>query len=135
MTQIYVPDIGSIVECAEPWTFVLYNEGRNDAMIEATGLKPKVTRSYWDHYGKPLGTVTLPAGTKLRVDRVFIRQGMSEFSSLTFVIQETNDDRFYQLDKKGNRKLRKTRFWAKLADVNAGNWNLISDPSSEPEEG
>lgn len=134
MTQVYVPDIGSIIECADHWTFVLYNESRNDGVAEITGYKKSGSYTSWQDYGKPYGVVTLPAGTKLRVDRVYIRQGLSEYSSLTFVVQETSDERFYVTGPKGKKKLKKARFWAKLADINSGNWNLISDPSADPEE-
>lgn len=47
--------------------------------------------------------ITLPVGTKLKVDRIYIRKGASDFSSISF---------FATIDKKDYR------FWAKLADVN-----------------
>jgi hypothetical protein len=48
---------------------------------------------------------TLPAGTVLKVDRIYIRKGkgMSDYSSVTF---------YATIGKK------KYRFWSKLADVN-----------------
>lgn len=136
MTKVYIPDIGSIIECAEDWTFVLYNEHRNYAMAEAVGQRAS-TQNRWasdSRYGQPYGTVTLPKGTKLRIDRLYVRKGLAEYSSVTFVIQETDDSRFYSVGPKGGKKLKRTRFWSKLADVNEGNWNLVSDPSAAPAE-
>jgi hypothetical protein len=48
--------------------------------------------------------VTLPAKTELGVDRVYIRKGARDFSSLSFIIK--------------NGKFKGARFWAKLQDVN-----------------
>lgn len=56
---------------------------------------------------KDSGTeVTLKAGQVLSVDRVYIRRGASDFSSITFN---------YIGAPKGSGRV---RFWAKLADVN-----------------
>lgn len=50
----------------------------------------------------------LPAGTPLRVDRVYIRRGIDAYSSLTFVVAKECYD----------KNLRGKRFWARLNDVN-----------------
>jgi hypothetical protein len=55
--------------------------------------------------------VTLPAGTELAVDRIYIRKGASDFSSLSFNLVATPDPR---ISAARGRK----RFWAKLADCN-----------------
>lgn len=47
---------------------------------------------------------TLPAGTRLRVDRIYIRKGASAYDSLTF----------WALDLSTKR----VRFWARLSEVN-----------------
>lgn len=56
--------------------------------------------------------VTLPKDTVLKVDRIYIRKGISEYSSITF----------YVWSKPGpvaaNAPKKKSRFWAKLADCN-----------------
>lgn len=49
--------------------------------------------------------VKLEAGTELKVDRVYIRKGAKDFSSLSFFIK--------------NGPYKSSRFWAKLNDVNA----------------
>jgi hypothetical protein len=55
--------------------------------------------------------VTLPAGTELAVDRVYIRKGISDYSSLSFNLTATPDP---LISAVRGRK----RFWAKLADCN-----------------
>jgi hypothetical protein len=52
--------------------------------------------------------VTIPAGSVLSIDRIFIRKGMDDWSSLTFYLKEHPDHIFKK----------KPRFWAKLADCN-----------------
>lgn len=56
--------------------------------------------------------VTLLKDTVLKVDRIYIRKGISEYSSITF----------YVWSKPGpvaaNASKKKSRFWAKLADCN-----------------
>jgi hypothetical protein len=49
--------------------------------------------------------VTIPAGSELIIDRVYIRKGQAEYSSVSFYV-----DKMF--------KGCKPRFWAKLEDVN-----------------
>lgn len=68
--------------------------------------------------------VTLPAGTKLKVDRIYIRKGGSEYSSISFttgdlgsvVISASNPWR-------SDRKAKSLRFWAKLSECNNIDFN------------
>jgi hypothetical protein len=53
-------------------------------------------------------TVTISAGAVLSVDRIFIRKGMDDWSSLTFFLKELPGATFKK----------KPRFWAKLHDCN-----------------
>jgi hypothetical protein len=55
---------------------------------------------------------SLPAGSLMSVDRIYIRKGVSEYSSITFYLKESTWKPF-AAKKKGAM-----RFWAKLADVN-----------------
>jgi hypothetical protein len=63
--------------------------------------------------GKTYGMLmTLSAGTVLTVDRIYIRKGASDFSSLSFFIQSTPTPELAEAKKT------KFRFWASLEDVN-----------------
>lgn len=104
---ICIPTIGSVFTLAQPWSFMLYEEHRNNDF----GNKIYPARD-WNRYS-PRGTepqeVHLPEGTKLKVDRIYVRQGGGDFDSVTFRL------------KKGDRPGDKTiygRFWVKLGDVN-----------------
>lgn len=58
---------------------------------------------YLELFGRKSLLITLPKGTKLKVDRVYIRKNAKDFSSLTF---------FASI---GGKKI---RFWASLEDCN-----------------
>lgn len=61
---------------------------------------------------------TIPAGSVLKTDRIFIRKGMEDWSSLTFFLVSSPDPRF------GSKK--KIRFWAKLSDCNQIEFDLVA---------
>jgi hypothetical protein len=52
--------------------------------------------------------VTIPAESVLSIDRIFIRKGMDDYSSLTFFLKSHPNKTFKK----------KPRFWAKLHDCN-----------------
>lgn len=63
--------------------------------------------------------VTLPAGTVLAIDRIYIRKGSSDYSSITFYAKTLGTiirkDRWSSGKEKKKSAL---RFWAKLDDCN-----------------
>jgi len=64
--------------------------------------------------------VTLPQGTELTVDRIYIRKGLKDFSSITFFASGLGES----TKKVGwgssarTQKVKKQRFWVKLSDCN-----------------
>jgi len=57
---------------------------------------------------KPYFLVTLPKGTQLKVDRIYIRQGGESFASVTFRTTKVGPE----------KKYKSKRFWAKLREAN-----------------
>jgi hypothetical protein len=104
-----VPTIGTQIVLAKPWTFDVYNEYRNGSLLKIMRDGWTEDDINWRDDVKSMGQCTFPAGTKLKVARIYIRLGLSDFDSLTFTVKECPDGRF---KKKG------IRFWAKLRDVN-----------------
>jgi len=132
-----MPTIGQKVRVLEgqEWKFNLYSEHRNDGALKYfhpgwdEGLE-----GYWqEQYVLPPGTsyydfrqkfnkeperrkweTTLPAGTVLTIDRIYLRKGASDFDSITFI-----------LNKPKGVKGPMVRFWVKLSDVNSGNLELL----------
>lgn len=152
-----IPEIGTQLKLSQDWTFSLFWESRNEALIQLlidkevwdnknivatteecqgcfgwhAGQNKKVV-DIWQKYFEPkypinrLGArdyhkpsypmgapvcyqMTWPKDTILTVDRIYIRKGGEQFSSITFRTASTT---ITQLKKK------KPRFWAKLYEVN-----------------
>lgn len=105
--QLFIPELGTCLKLTADWTFKLHYEHRNSALLNL--IKQPIKYTYmtgvpgpWDY--------TIPAGTVLRVSRIYIRKGLSDFSSLTFSVVLPNGKK-----KKGQLS---GRFFAKLSDVN-----------------
>lgn len=114
--KLQIPSLGSSVRVAADWTFALHNESRNRSLMDH--FKIVYPEGYWpqyEHFNKGGSTqVTLPAGTKLAIDRIYIRRGNDDFDSITFRITELE-----------GKPVKKMRFWVKLPDVNDGQLELI----------
>lgn len=109
--KLFMPEIGSKLRLTEDWKFILYSEYRNKKLLTAVG-KPFSYHSNNQNY-----IVTIPEGTVLTIDRVYIHKGVSAYSSVTFNIPKKENPR---------HKFAGTRFWAKLSDVNNIEFELLS---------
>lgn len=63
--------------------------------------------------------VTIPKGTILKVDRIYIRKGLSDYSSITFIAHNLGEivRKVGWMNEKTKKK-KTLRFWAKLSDCN-----------------
>lgn len=121
--QLFIPTIGTHLCLTDDWTFKLHQESRNFAVRQALlGADTIIPADCWYHPEKyargsePLD-MTLPAGTIITVDRIYIRKAIGDFDSVTFFIKNCPDPRFASKKNKGTFK-GSARFWAKLDDVN-----------------
>lgn len=67
--------------------------------------------------------VTLMAGDKLKVDRIYIRKGLSDFSSISFFLTSFKPIKYSSSIHRASTT-KKIRFWAKLSDCNNINFNM-----------
>lgn len=113
---ITIPTIGSKIVLTSPWVFPLQHEHRNSEFytrLIQQNPKDEVTKVgasiFEDNRSTP--RVTLPKGTVLKIDRIYIRGRNRDFDSITF-------------------RALKCRFWAKLKDVNniQGLWEVTTIP-------
>jgi len=104
VVKLFIPALGTHLTLEEDWYFVLYHESRNRKLWETLIGN---YNSYQKPYGNPAVTmpVVLPKGTVLTVSRIYIRQGQTNFDSITFNC------------KVPNSRI-KGRFWVKLEDAN-----------------
>lgn len=107
--KIMIPTVGTVMTLLKNWSFTLYPESRNFKLYEALGLP----RPYGMHPIRDHGTqVTLIPGTDLKVARVFIRMGSSQYDSVTFT---------------GTVNGKRVRFWASLKDVNKMEVSIVNN--------
>ncbi|ATW58087.1 hypothetical protein CNR34_00154 [Pseudomonas phage nickie] len=102
--------------------------------------RKRIDESVWTHV--PYGHSTdlwggewhtpfvLRAETRLKIDRIYIRQGQGDFDSVTFRsdcwMSNLGDPLFTKKYVNG-RKVPSIRFWAKLADVNRIEGVFVND--------
>jgi len=77
--KLYIPALGEQIRLTADWTFGLYAENRNETLMEHISD----TRKSWGA-DKTSIPCTIPAGSILKVDRVFIRKGSEAYNSLSF---------------------------------------------------
>lgn len=106
--NVFIPALGTQLKLTEPWTFNVHEEGRNLGLLKHIGRADN--RPFWPK-SNTIWNHTFDAGTVLRVERIYIRQNLSSFDSVTFRL----------IGVKG------VRFWVKLADANNIRCEVVTD--------
>jgi hypothetical protein len=123
--RLFIPACGDRLTLASPWTFNLYLEHRNQAFAQIKEVWPEGRRwNVYDGGGHRLSRapVTLPSGTVLCCDRVYIRtQNKSRVAA-----EDDYDSITWKVLGPNGKQLRGQRFWAKLHECN----ELEFDPGS-----
>jgi hypothetical protein len=137
--RLFIPPLGTVVRLTSAWTCTIHREGRNWDVRRAlvahaqgeTGAQPP-TGDWWARYSAQSNdrdgslSMTLPEGTVLKVDRIYVRSGQGDFDSVTFLIKDSPDKRF--VGKKGKGTFDgKPRFWVKLHEANAIECEIVED--------
>jgi hypothetical protein len=131
--RLYIPACGDRITLTEPWTFRLWLERRNVKFAAARGLIGKDDAPRWGGiYEGSLNRkggrdfrkveVTIPAGTVLECDRVYIRT-----QNKSGVHAEDDYDSITWKVMRGDKQERHGRFWAKLSDCNGLEYDLAHD--------
>jgi hypothetical protein len=85
----------------------------------------------WNERAKSLAIdnleITLPKGTILAVDRIYIRKGASDFSSITFYAKGLGESEIKNRWSGRITKWKAQRFWAKLSDCNQIEFELMEE--------
>ena len=113
--KLYIPEIGDILELEKDWTFKLFMESRNYDLYKDRVKENFVSFRERNNYLE----TTFVAGTKLKIARIYIRNGAKDYSSITFSIQSSPG------------QYKKGRFWAKLQQVNNMHINIMHEAAQE----
>ena len=158
--RVFIPTINTKLQLDQPWSFLLYQESRNqnflDLLRPVIGDLPTVpVTPYIDHvynedlwfleyveytepqrrydprYVSSAPQFTLPAGSIVAVDRIYVRQKAADFDSVTFKLLSTTHPALMPYRRqepfaKSGRKII-ARFWAKLDDVNTMDVSIIPE--------
>lgn len=122
--KLYIPSLGDCLKLTAPWRFDLYNEDRNQTLMDAMGDTREI--AWGDITSIPC---EIPVGEILKVDRIYIRKGHDEFSSITFFWQgkRTQPKVIECWGRTAKKPARPVRFWAKLEDANRIEFELVKD--------
>lgn len=129
--NLFIPDIGTLLKLEEDWTFTLYNEYRNRTMGESYNRylieigdkngKPPFTFNFFTSGNK---IIDLPRGLVVKVDRIYIRKGLSQFSSITFTVPKPKTKKEKQ-EMPFNTQFGGSKFWVKLHECNGVQFSTI----------
>lgn len=120
--RLYVPACGDRITLEAEWSFRLYLERRNMAYAKTIGAVEK-DRSMWapiyidDNRRSGIKSVnaSLPAGTVLECDRVYVRQ----YNKSRIAAKDDYDSITWKLIGPKGKARKHGRFWVKLTDANA----------------
>jgi hypothetical protein len=107
----FTPDIGTLLKLEEDWTFTLFLEYRNRELFNKLKSLNKI-----DDINKNQ-IIDLPKGLVIKVDRVYIRKGLSQYSSITFTIPKPKT-KSEKLEMPYNMDYAGSKFWVKLHECN-----------------
>jgi hypothetical protein len=102
--KLFIPELGTKIKLTQNWIFPLHAENKNKGAYMALVKMPLI----FDWTQSVTTSVTLPVGTILIVDRIYIRRGTWNGVNISSVS-------FWALHPEHKKKF---RFWAKLVDVN-----------------
>lgn len=107
--KLYIPDIGTKLVLKEDVDVTIFDEYRNTILDKFYN-----NRTAWKST-----VITLPKGLMLSIDRIYVRKGLSQYSSVTFNIPKVKTKKeklefpYNTDDQFGGYK-----FWLKLLEVN-----------------
>lgn len=107
MRKVFIPTIGTVLKLARDWMPRIYLEHRNMKLLTSVFPDKEEYKNHW--YGGDaefISSICFPKGTTLKMSRIYVRQGASDYDSVTYTVV------------KSPRKDLKGRFWVKLADAN-----------------
>lgn len=110
--QLFIPDIGTLVKLEQDWQFTLYDEYRNVSLFNALSKK------------RENQVIELPKGLVLKIDRIYIKKGLSQYSSITFRIPKPKNKREEE-EMPLNKFYSGVMFWAKLHEINGTEFSIV----------
>ena len=107
MRKVFIPTIGTLLKLSKDWMPSIYLEYRNMKLLSSVFPDKEEYKSrYYGRGAEFISSICFPKGTILKVSRIYVRVGASDYDSVTYTVV------------KSSRKDLNGRFWVKLADAN-----------------
>lgn len=136
--KLFIPAVGYRIKLTSDWNFSLYLESRNDTLLRLVvkdiqevihDNSDRFVGQHWDR-GYRYITCSMPAGTVLEVDRVFVKT-----MNKTATVQDDCDSLTFKVIEHPTFDVKKKiRFWTKLSDVNVIDYELPIDHTAGKDE-
>jgi len=110
--QLFIPDIGTLVKLEQDWQFTLYDEYKNISLFQKLNKK------------RENQIIELPKDLVLKIDRIYIKKGLSQFSSITFRIPKPKNKREEE-EMPLNKIYSGVMFWVKLHEINGTEFSIV----------
>lgn len=118
--NLFIPEIGTLIKIEEDWIFTLYAEYRNRSLFEKIDETNNIQKRNFKN-----DIVDLPKGLVVKVNRVYIRQGLSQFSSITFTVPKPKSKKDVK-EMPQNVIYGGCKFWVKLHECNGLQFSIIN---------
>lgn len=109
--NFFTPDIGTLLKLEEDWTFTLFLENRNILLFQKLESLNIIKNERKNQ------VIDLPSGLVVKVDRIYIRKGLSQYSSISFTIPKPKT-KSEKIEMPLNEKWSGAKFWVKLHECN-----------------
>jgi len=123
--NLFIPDIGTLLKLEDDWTFTLYLERRNMTLFnKVEGATVNMAFQQIRPGTIQNKIIDLPKGLIIKVDRIYIRKGLSQYSSITFTVPnpKTKKDKS---EMPHNIEYGGCKFWVKLHECNGTQFSTV----------
>lgn len=125
--KLYIPTVGTVLQLTQDWHTVVECEYRNNTIFQYFRV-PDFDPDLWVN-DLPPQKFTIPAGSRLKVDRIYLRKGKGDFDSITFLWQGCTTEPRNRVDKFSGRvdrvSRKPVRFWVRMEYANQIEFDLV----------
>ncbi len=107
--RFFIPEIGTEIELTKDWVINVRYESRNEKIMSFFDVKYNWRSTEYDN-NDIVGQFTFKKGDVVKVDRIYVRKGAMDYSSVSLTNKKTG------------------RFWVKLDDFNNLEGNVVDNP-------
>lgn len=118
--KLFIPPLGTRIRLTADWTFEVNPATDYEFRLWADGSRDEdhSTMEQWKAWKAKVIHATIPAGTVLSIERIYVRKGQGDYDSVTFRAFQSPDSTLASKRAGGQRKGNNFRFFSTLTDAN-----------------